>query len=106
MTECGIDLETLDKLMAAHPALTLLDVRRKVDYEASPARIPGARWRDPEDVAQWCAELASGGTTVVYCVKGGAVSQSVADRLRGEGCDVFFLQGGLKAWTEGGRPVA
>ena len=27
------------------------------------------------------------------------------DLLRREGIDAVFLEGGLKAWTEGGRPV-
>lgn len=42
---------------------------------------------------------------VVYCVKGGSVSQSVAERLRKEGLDALFLEGGLKAWIDNGQSV-
>ena len=38
--------------------LTILDVRRKSDYDADPKRIPGATWRNPESVEQWRNELA------------------------------------------------
>ena len=105
MKDYGIDVNALAKLMDTRQALTLLDVRRKADYEASPAKIPGSRWRDPEMIDRWCAELTAGPTTVVYCVKGGPVSQSVTDRLRREGCDAFYLKGGLKVWTASGKPV-
>ncbi len=105
MEENGIDVKTLGRMVAAHPDVTLLDVRRKTDYDSSPAIIPGARWRDPEKIDQWRAELAAGRSTVVYCVKGGPVSQSVTDRLRQEGFEVFYLKGGLKAWTDEGKAV-
>jgi uncharacterized protein len=49
--------------------------------------------------------LPAGKRAVVYCVKGGSVSQSVTERLRREGIDAVFLEGGLKAWTDGGRPL-
>ena len=106
MEDYGIDLKTLDKLMAAHPEATLLDVRREADYASSPAKIPGARWRDPEKIDQWHAEFAAGQSIVVYCVKGGPISQAVTERLRGEGCDARFLKGGLKAWTDHGKTLA
>ena len=105
MEEHGIDVETLYRLMAASEDVTLLDVRRKADYEASPAKIPGARWRDPEMIDRWSGELSGTQSTVVYCVKGGSVSQSVTDRLRRKGCDAVYLKGGLKAWTESGNTV-
>jgi uncharacterized protein len=42
---------------------------------------------------------------VVYCVRGGAVSQSAAERLAKEGLQAMFLEGGLQAWTESGRAL-
>ncbi len=101
----AIDLETLDTLMTAQQDVILLDVRRRADYEKSPATIPGARWRDPDQIDRWSGELSAGQPAVVYCVKGGPVSQAAVERLRREGCDARYLVGGLKAWTEGGRPV-
>ncbi len=95
-----IDVEALAAALTAAHSVTLLDVRRKGDYEASPHKIPGARWRDPEKIDHWIDELPTGRQAVVYCVKGGSVSQSVTDRLRREGHDAVYLVGGLKAWVE------
>jgi len=36
----------------------------------------------------------------VYCVKGGSVSQSIADQLKNKNYNVKFLEGGIKAWKE------
>jgi uncharacterized protein len=82
-----------------------LDVRRKADYQANPNTIKGALWRDPDKIGDWVKQLPAGKRTVVYCVKGGSVSQSVTDRLRDEGLETVFLDGGLKNWIESGQPV-
>lgn len=101
----AIDIEELKGLLTDKGGITLLDVRRKADYEAAPKRIPGARWRDPETVEDWAGELPAGKRTVVYCVKGGPVSGSTAENLRNKGLDAVILKGGLKAWEEKGEPV-
>ncbi|MBU2538998.1 MAG: HDIG domain-containing protein [Proteobacteria bacterium] len=93
------------KGMLAQGGVTLLDVRRKADYEAAPDMIPGAIWRDPDQVAQWAEELPAGTAAVIYCVRGGSVSQSVSDRLRQKGVDVAYLDGGIKAWTAQGKTL-
>ena len=100
MEDRTIDVESLAATLSAEREVNLLDVRRKGDYEASPHKIPGARWRDPEKIDHWISELPADRKTVVYCVKGGSVSQSVTDRLRREGHDAVYLVGGLKAWVE------
>ena len=105
MKKHTINAEFLGKILSGSKKVSLIDVRRKVDYDASPNKIPGAQWRDPEKIDHWIGELPSGQQTVVYCVKGGSVSQSVTDRLRTEGRDVLYLEGGLKAWTENGKKV-
>lgn len=77
--------------------ITLLDVRRKTDYEAAPEKIPGAVWRDPEQVDQWRSELPTDGTaTVIYCVRGGSVSQSVCQQLKAAGIEATILTEGSK----------
>lgn len=101
----AIDIKELRKLLEDE-SVTLLDVRRRADYQADPNTIKGALWRDPEKIGDWAGRLPANQRTVVYCVKGGSVSRSVADRLRGEGLDAVFLEGGLKNWIESGRPVA
>ena len=84
--------------------VTLLDVRRKADYEAEPSLIPGAAWRDPEQVESWSRELPKDRPVVVYCVKGGAVSQSITATLAGKQVNARYVEGGLKAWKESGGP--
>jgi rhodanese-related sulfurtransferase len=93
--------EELKKLLKSKD-LVLLDVRRKADYEAEPDLIPGAAWRDPEQVQNWSRELPKDKPVVVYCVKGGSVSQSITATLTGKQVTARFVEGGLKAWKEAG----
>ncbi len=97
-----IDIQQLKNTLIKG-TITLLDVRRKEDYETSPQMIPGAVWRDPEKVDQWQPELT--GDIVIYCVRGGSVSQLVSQQLSDKGLAVSFIEGGLKAWVDQGEPV-
>lgn len=101
-TQPTIDVKQL-KSRIAEGAITLLDIRRKADYEAAPGVIPGAVWRDPEQVDQWRGEVSGG--AVIYCVRGGSVSQSVCKQLREADIDATYLEGGLAAWTAQGEAV-
>jgi rhodanese-related sulfurtransferase len=101
----SIDSKKLNRRLSIGEPVTLLDVRRKADYEADPKRIPNSFWRDPEKIDKWFRQLPSDTFTVVYCVKGGSVSQAVTDRLRREGLETVFLQGGFKNWIADGQPV-
>jgi uncharacterized protein len=101
----AIDIKELKKLFENEEPMTLLDVRRKADYQANPNTIKSAVWRDPEKIDDWVKQLPVGKRTVVYCVKGGSISQSVTDRLRGEKFKAVFLEGGLKNWIESGQPL-
>jgi rhodanese-related sulfurtransferase len=78
----------------------VIDVRRKADYEKSPEMITGASWKDPEKVEEWGAKLPPGQEVIVYCVKGGSVSQSVADALENSHPYVRFLDGGILKWQD------
>jgi len=103
-----LQADELDALLhtATAPTVMLLDVRRRADYESDPGRIPGAEWRDPEQVAAWSAGLAPGRRVVVYCARGGSVSRSVAAALAEKGIAVEYLEGGIAAWKASGRPTA
>lgn len=102
----SITTNQLNQLLTDRESLILLDVRRKADYDAAPQKIPGAKWKDPEDVKIWGKILSPKEVTLVYCVRGGPVSQAVANQLQGEGVDAVFLEGGIKAWEDDERPVA
>lgn len=84
--------------------LKWIDVRRIGAYEASPDRIDGAVWRDPERVDDWAREFA-GAEVLVYCVYGHEVGQSTAARLRDAGIAARYLAGGIEDWKKSGRPV-
>ena len=94
----AIGIEEFKKLVAEGAAPTLLDVRRKNDYTAAPQTIETARWLDPELVDTWAGAISTDRPVIVYCVKGGSVSQSVADRLMDKQVDVRYLEGGILAW--------
>ena len=101
----SINIEELNELLKNKSAVTLLDVRRKSDYEASPQKIKGAVWNNPETIDTWSEYLPGDTLTVAYCVKGGSVSQSIADKLQQKGLKTVFLEGGINAWVENGEPV-
>lgn len=101
----SIDIQTLNKMLGAGDAPILLDVRRRADYAANPQTIAGAKWCDPENIDRWVKDLPSARPIVLYCVKGGPVSQSAVKRLRKEGFNAALVEGGLKAWIDSGQPV-
>ena len=94
--------DELEPLLKTEGVL-LLDVRRRTDYESEPGRIPGAEWRDPEQVTAWREGLSPDRRVVVYCVRGGSVSRSVTATLAEQGIPADYLEGGITAWKDSGR---
>jgi thiosulfate sulfurtransferase len=86
--------------------VTLVDVRRAAAREADPRLIPGAVWRDPEQVAAWAKELPREKPVVVYCVHGHEVSAGVVERLRELGFDAALLEGGFEGWKAAGGQLS
>lgn len=84
----------------------VLDVRRRADIDASNESIPGAFWKDPEHIDQWIGALPKNHDVVIYCVRGGGVSNSVVDRLHAEGVNARFIEGGIEAYKAAGGKVA
>ena len=80
----------------------LLDVRRKSDYDADSLKIPDAVWRNPDEIDQWSAQLPKGKEFVVYCVRGGSVSNAVIDHLNGKQLKASYIEGGIEAWKASG----
>lgn len=96
----SISPENLQEVLDQNQEITLIDVRRKTDYDASPQKIRKADWRDPEKIGEWINTVPKDQEVVVYCVKGGSVSQSIADQLKNKNYNVKFLEGGIKVWKE------
>jgi len=90
-----------------NPDATLVfDVRREADYAASNETIPGALWKNPDKIDAWIGAVPRTLDVVVYCVRGGAVSNSVVDRLQAAGVKARFIEGGFEAWKAAGGKVA
>jgi rhodanese-related sulfurtransferase len=85
----------------------VLDVRREADYAASNETLPGAMWKNPEKIDAWIGALPLTQDVVIYCVRGGGVSNSVVDRLQAAGVKARFIEGGIEAYkAAGGKVVA
>jgi rhodanese-related sulfurtransferase len=97
---------TPDVLKSQLAEVHLIDVRRKADRDVSTDVLPGAIWHDPEQIAQWADALPKNQPIVLYCVRGGSVSNSVVDALQALGLNARFIEGGIEGWKAAGGPVA
>ncbi|ODU50647.1 MAG: sulfurtransferase [Thiobacillus sp. SCN 63-374] len=100
--ERTIKPETLKNELAGK---LILDVRRVADREAAPAHLPGAQWKNPEQLAEWADDLPKGQDIVLYCARGGSVSNSVVDTLQARGLKARFIEGGIEGWKAAGGEV-
>jgi rhodanese-related sulfurtransferase len=103
--ERTIKPEALKNLIAGN-SVTLLDVRRPNDFAGDTVMLPGAEWKNPEQLAQWSQSVPKDREVVVYCVRGGAVSNSVVDTLHAQGVKARFIEGGIEAWKAVGGVTA
>lgn len=110
---CGTPSEKCEELARTiqpaklDPDRTLVfDVRREADYTASDEIIPGAMWKNPDKIDAWIGAVPRTLDVVVYCVRGGAVSNNVVDRLQAAGVKARFIEGGLEAYKAAGGKLA
>lgn len=96
--ERTITTDNLKTLLDKNSSITLLDVRRAEDRAKEPVSIPGATWNDPTDIDNWKNKLDSNKNIILYCVRGGSVSNSVVDALQAKGLNARFIEGGFEAW--------
>ncbi len=87
-------------------ATLVFDVRREADYAASNETIPGALWKNPDKIDAWIEAVPRTVDIVVFCVNGGAISNSVVDRLLAAGVKARFVEGGFEAYKAAGRKIA
>ena len=96
--------DELKTLLDTNKGVTIIDVRRKADLDAAPEAVPGAPWRDPDKVDEWSRDLPEDKNVVIYCARGGSVSNKVLDQLLEKKIQARYLEGGIAAWkAAGGR---
>lgn len=83
----------------------VIDVRRHGAFAAADTVIPNARWYDPAHITQWMECLPRDRDILLYCVHGHEVSRACAVRLRANGFNASYLEGGIDAWQQAGRPL-
>ena len=84
----------------------VLDVRREADYAVSSETIPGASWKNPDQISSWIDAVPKAHDVVIYCVRGGSVSNATVDALQAAGIKARFIEGGIEGWKAAGRPVS
>jgi rhodanese-related sulfurtransferase len=106
-TEKCTELARTIKPAKLDPDATLVfDVRREADYAASDETIPGAMWKNPDKIDVWIGAVPLTIDVVVYCERGGSVSNSVVDRLQAAGVKARYIEGGLEAYKAAGGKIA
>lgn len=81
----------------------IIDVRRKADFDGK--TILNAPWHDPDRVGEWSRSLPSTKEIVLYCARGGSVSNKVLDGLLSANIAARYLEGGIEAWKQSGGKV-
>jgi len=93
------------KPLVANKSVTVLDVRRANDLATDTVTLPGAQWKNPEQIAEWSKGLPKDNEIVIFCARGGSVSNSILDQLLGQGFKARFIEGGIEAWKAAGGPT-
>jgi len=86
------------KSLISSDSIQLIDVRRKEDKQESTDSILDAPWYDPTQIAYWKNSLDKEKEIIIFCVRGGGVSNSVFDTLQKNNLKVRYLEGGIEAW--------
>jgi rhodanese-related sulfurtransferase len=97
--------EKLIKMLSEQNDILLLDVRRRADLDAAAMTITGAEWKDPDNVDSWSSSLPRDREIVIFCVRGGSVSNGVVEKLYALNIPARFIEGGFAAWSAAGGPV-
>ena len=94
------------KPLVEKESVTVLDVRRANDLAADTVTLPGAQWKNPEQMAEWSKNLSMDKEIVIYCARGGSVSNAVLDHLLGQGLKARYIEGGIEGWKAAGGATA
>ena len=104
--KCAELARTVKPAKLDHDTTLVFDVRREADYVASDEAIPGAMWKNPDKIDAWIGAVPRTLDVVIYCVRGGSVSNAVVDRLQAAGVKARYIEGGLEAWKAAGGKLA
>jgi rhodanese-related sulfurtransferase len=102
----SISPDDLKQLLYLRKNVLVLDVRRKSDYQTDSQKITGAAWLDPDKLTLWSTALPLDRDIIIYCARGGSVSNLVVDQLQAKGVKARFIEGGIEAWKAAGGEVA
>ncbi|MHB8843344.1 MAG: rhodanese-like domain-containing protein [Nitrospirota bacterium] len=83
---------------------TVIDVRRKTDFDGSV--ILNAEWHDPDAIGEWVKSLPTEKEIVLYCARGGSVSNKVLDSLLSLNINARYIEGGIEGWKQSGGRIA
>ena len=90
----------LEVMLNDDAAIQVFDVRLIEDRTPVTHTVPGAHWRDPNDVGKWSDEIDPKRPVVVFCVHGLRVSQAVQQELVNRRFEASILEGGIDGWQE------
>ena len=82
-----------------------LDFYRAEITAAKAGRRTAAQWNNPEKLTTWADTLPKDQDIVLYCVRGGSISNSVVDALQAKGLEARFIEGGIEGWKAAGGEV-
>jgi rhodanese-related sulfurtransferase len=100
-----VDVDTFERMIAAHDSIQLLDVRSEDEYEEG--HLPGATLINIQDstfLDQVEKQLVKEKPIAVYC-RSGRRSANAASKLVKAGYKVINLDGGIIAWRKQGKTV-
>lgn len=86
------------KTIISSNAIQLIDVRRVEDIQDSNDSILNATWYDPTQIDIWKESLDKDKEVILFCVRGGGVSNSILDSLQKSNFKARYLEGGIEAW--------
>lgn len=102
----SIHPQELRALLEINAPLTLLDLRRRADFDVDNGMVPGARWLDIERIDDWSKTLPRDREIVLYCAHGKTISNTALDRLHALGFKARFIEGGMAGWKDAGGALA
>ncbi len=104
--------QQLFPLLGLPQAPVILDVRIEADIALDPQLVPGAKLIAHTQIESLISQWSGNGLSrfrhrpvLVYCQKGGKLSQGAAAILRHHGYEAYSLAGGQFAWRDLGFPL-